>query len=65
MMMENGFLADSIGKIIGVGTGRGTGLLFMTIGLVNVIAALIAYRMPRLRRVEKEVPDAIAPNLSV
>lgn len=65
MMMENGLLADSIGKIIGVGTGRGTGLLFMTIGLVNVIAALIAYRMPRLRRVEKEVPDAIAPNLSV
>ncbi|MBE9145284.1 MFS transporter [Planktothrix mougeotii] len=60
MMKPDGLLADSIGKIIGVGTGRGIGLLFMLIGILNIVAALIAYRMPRLRRVEKEIPDAIA-----
>ncbi|WP_408969792.1 MFS transporter [Planktothrix sp.] len=60
MMKPDGFLADSIGKIIGVGAGRGTGLLFMLIGILNIVAVLVAYRMPRLRRVEKEIPDAIA-----
>jgi DHA3 family macrolide efflux protein-like MFS transporter len=32
----------------------------MLIGILNIVAALIAYQMPRLRRVEKEIPDAIA-----
>ncbi len=60
MMKPDGILADSVGKIIGVGVGRGTGLLFMLIGILNLVAVLVAYRMPRLRRVEKEIPDAIA-----
>jgi hypothetical protein len=60
MMKPGGLLADSIGQIIGVGAGRGSGLLFMLIGILNIVAALIAYQMPRLRRVEKEIPDAIA-----
>ncbi|MGL5134704.1 MAG: MFS transporter [Planktothrix sp.] len=59
MMKPGGLLADSIGQIIGVGAGRGSGLLFMLIGILNIVAALIAYQMPRLRRVEKEIPDAI------
>ena len=32
----------------------------MLIGILNIVAVLVAYRMPRLRRVEKEIPDAIA-----
>jgi MFS family permease len=64
MMKPDGLLADSVGKIIGVGAGRGTGLLFMLIGILNLVAVLVAYRMPRLRRVEKEIPDAISPSLS-
>lgn len=63
MMAPGGLLADSVGRIIGVGPGRGIALLFMVLGLVNIVASVIAYRTPRLRRVEKEIPDAIASNV--
>ncbi|MEL7034329.1 MAG: MFS transporter [Cyanobacteria bacterium J06592_8] len=63
MMAENGLLADSVGRVIGVGPGRGISLLLVILGLINVGASIIAYRTPRLRRVEKELPDAIAPNV--
>ncbi|MDY7021593.1 MAG: MFS transporter [Cyanobacteriota bacterium] len=63
MMAENGLLADSVGKVIGVGPGRGIALLFVILGLMNIVASIVAYRTPRLRRVEKELPDAIAPNV--
>ncbi|MEB3277684.1 MAG: MFS transporter [Lyngbya sp.] len=63
MMAENGLLADSLGKLIGVGPGRGIALLLILLGMVNIGASIIAYRTPRLRRVEKELPDAIASNV--
>lgn len=60
MMAEGGLLANTIvGEIVGVGPGRGIALLFALLGLINVVAVAIAYRTPRLRRVEKEIPDAI------
>jgi len=60
MMAEGGFLANTIvGKIVGVGDGRGIALLFALLGLMNIVAVAIAYHTPRLRRVEKELPDAI------
>ncbi|NEP45713.1 MAG: MFS transporter [Okeania sp. SIO2H7] len=60
MMVEGGLLADTIvGHIVGVGPGRGIALLFALLGMMNVVAVAIAYQNPRLRRVEKEVPDAI------
>ncbi|MEB3343185.1 MFS transporter [Okeania sp.] len=57
LMSENGILASSIGRIIGVGDGRGMALLFVLIGFLNIGAVLTAYRTPELRRVEKELPD--------
>lgn len=60
MMAEGGLLANTIiGQIVGVGPGRGIALLFALLGLMNLIAVAIAYHTPRLRRVEKELPDAI------
>ncbi len=60
MMAPGGLLANTIvGKIVGVGDGRGIALLFALLGLMNIVAVAIAYRTPRLRRVEKELPDAI------
>lgn len=58
-MAENGLLANSVGQIIGVGPGRGIALFFMLLGMLNIVATAIAYQTPRLRRVEKELPDAI------
>ena len=65
LMMEGGSLADSIGRIIGVGAGRGIGLLFIIMGFIIVLATLAAYLYPRLRRVEIELPDYVADDKPV
>ncbi|MDF2700303.1 MAG: macrolide transporter [Haloplasmataceae bacterium] len=41
MMQENGILADSIGKVIGTGEGRGIGLMIILAGILMVIVALV------------------------
>ncbi|MCL2932954.1 MAG: MFS transporter [Trichodesmium sp. MAG_R03] len=58
LMSENGILASSIGRIIGVGDGRGMALLFLLMGLLNIGAVLVAYRTPELRRLERELNDS-------
>jgi MFS transporter, DHA3 family, macrolide efflux protein len=59
LMASDGLLASSIGQIIGVGPGRGMGLLFMLMGMFTILATCIAYFYPRLRLVEDELPDVI------
>ena len=59
LLMPNGLLANSVGQLIGVGEGRGSAFLLILVGLTNICAAAIGYNTPRLRRVEKEIPDAI------
>jgi len=56
LMKVGGPLAGSIGQIIGVGAGRGTGLLFITSGLIIVLVSAVGYLFPSLRRVEDETP---------
>ena len=63
LMAENGLLADSIGKFIGVGFGQGIALLLILLGMVNLIAVAIACREPRLRNLETELPDRTQSNL--
>lgn len=60
MMKSDGVLAPSAGAIIGVGTGRGIGLIFVIIGLFIAFATAIGYAMPRIRHVEDELPDFMA-----
>ncbi len=62
LLKVGGPLAGSVGQIIGVGAGRGTGLLFISAGLFLVLASTIGYMFPRLRRVEEELP-AIKPEV--
>lgn len=59
LMAANGKLAGSIGQIIGVGTGRGVGLLFMIMGAISILISIGAYQFPRLRLLEDELPDQI------
>jgi MFS transporter, DHA3 family, macrolide efflux protein len=59
LMSADGLLSESIGKIIGVGPGRGIGFLFITLGALTVLITIIAYQYPRLRLVEVELPDKI------
>jgi hypothetical protein len=58
LMEEGGGLASSLGRVIGVGPGRGTALTFIMLGIIVVISTLIAFAHPRIRRLELEIPDA-------
>jgi MFS family permease len=60
LMVEGGALADSVGQVIGVGPGRGIGLLFVVMGALYSLASIGGALYPRLRRVELELPDAVA-----
>lgn len=59
LMRVGGPLAESVGEIIGVGPGRGAGLLFISAGLFLVLVSVIGYLYPHLRRVDDELPDAV------
>ncbi|MBD2772940.1 MFS transporter [Iningainema tapete] len=59
LMAANGFLAGSIGQIIGIGPGRGISLLFIVMEVLVILVTFVAYQYPRLRLVEDELPDVI------
>jgi DHA3 family macrolide efflux protein-like MFS transporter len=56
----DGSLANTVGRLTGVGPGRGIGFLFTIMGAITIVAALIAWSYPRLRNIETEIPDAVA-----
>jgi MFS transporter, DHA3 family, macrolide efflux protein len=63
LMAPDGLLAGSVGQLIGVGPGRGIGLMFIVMGTLTMIVTVVAYLYPRLRLVEDELPDAIPDEL--
>ncbi len=60
LLAPTGALAGTVGQIIGTGPGRGIGLLFIVLGLLTITGTWIAALNPRIRRIEQELPDAIA-----
>jgi len=65
LLRVNGSLAGSVGTILGVGPGRGIGLLYLTIGLICVGLAIGGYLYPRIRLVEDELPDRVGERAQV
>jgi MFS family permease len=63
MFVPGGALAGSVGRVIGVGEGRGVGFLFVLLGALVLVVVGLASFNPRLRRLESEIPDAetVAP----
>ena len=59
LMAPGGALADSVGSLIGVGPGRGIGLMYMIMGALLAITGVAGYMIPKLRNVERDIPDAI------
>ncbi|MCB9007024.1 MAG: MFS transporter [Ardenticatenaceae bacterium] len=59
MLELDGILASTVGKIIGVGSGRGIGFLLIVTGLINLIIMFFVYAHPRIRLIEDEIPDAL------
>jgi len=59
LLNPGGLLVNSVGRLIGVGPGRGIGLIFITLGILNAIVVIAGYLHPRIRQVESELPNAI------
>ncbi len=59
LLSTDGLLTGSVGLWIGVGPGRGSGLLFIVMGVAMTLVTLVSYRYPPLRRIEEELPDAL------
>ena len=57
LMAEGGVFAQILGKFVNTGMGQGVTLLLILLGIVNVLVVAIAYREPRLRHLETELPD--------
>jgi len=57
MLLTGGPLASSVGQVIGIGPGRGTGLLFVLVGTLPVAAAVLGYASRRLRTIDLSLPD--------
>jgi DHA3 family macrolide efflux protein-like MFS transporter len=59
LLAPGGPLAASVGRLIGVGKGRGIALLFIVLGALVLAVLAAAWRYPRLRGLESELPDAL------
>jgi DHA3 family macrolide efflux protein-like MFS transporter len=58
-MATDGVLAGYLGGIIGVGPGRGIGLMVIIMGVFIAAVAGMCFLYPRLRHVEDELPDMV------
>ncbi|RUT08768.1 hypothetical protein DSM106972_008210 [Dulcicalothrix desertica PCC 7102] len=59
LLTPSGALANTIGLLIGVGKGRGIGLIFILLGAFIMLVTVTAYQYPRLRLIEDELRDCI------
>jgi DHA3 family macrolide efflux protein-like MFS transporter len=59
LLAAHGPLAGTLGRMIGVGPGRGIGLLFITLGALMVAAVILAFAYKPLWNVERELPDRL------
>ncbi|MFJ6194823.1 amino acid adenylation domain-containing protein [Micromonospora sp. NPDC092111] len=58
MLLPDGALAGTVGAVLGVGPGRGHGLLYVLFGVCIALTALVSLATPALARFDDEVPDA-------
>jgi MFS family permease len=57
-MSAHGVYAGTVGRVLGVGPGRGMGLLIVILGMVSLLATLASFATSRVRRLERDLPDA-------
>lgn len=59
LMLPGGALANTfLGGLLGVGPGRGVGLMFVGAGLLLIVASAVAWSNRHIRFIETELPDA-------
>lgn len=57
LLLADGQLAGSVGQLIGVGPGRGIGLMFIVIGLLLILLTLAGMVYPALQQIESSEQD--------
>lgn len=58
LLLPSGALASTVGRVLGVGPGRGMGLMMVLMGATIVVLASLALARGGLLRLEEELPDA-------
>lgn len=58
LLAPGGALAGSVGRVVGVGPGRGIGLMYLLVSTLMIAITALLYANPRVRRLEDEIPDA-------
>lgn len=53
LLVDGGVLADSVGKIIGTGSGRGTGFLIIIAGILLCATSVILYNLKSVKKLEQ------------
>jgi MFS transporter, DHA3 family, macrolide efflux protein len=60
LMAEGGALAAGpLGQLLGVGPGRGIGLMFLAGGVLLALVSALAWSSPRIRNIETDLPDLL------
>jgi len=63
LMVRGGALSGVFGPVLGVGPGRGIGLMYLLFAVAMALLVLIALRTPVLARFDEQVPDAAPDDL--
>jgi DHA3 family macrolide efflux protein-like MFS transporter len=63
LLAVHGPLAGTLGRVIGVGPGRGIGLLFIALGLLLATAVVLAFAYKPLWNLERDLPDRLPDGL--
>jgi DHA3 family macrolide efflux protein-like MFS transporter len=58
LFLSYGKAENFLGVVLGTGPGRGIALFFIILSIFLAVSSLIGYGNPRLRNLEKELPDA-------
>jgi hypothetical protein len=57
LLMPQGLLASTLGRLSGVGPARGAGLFLALTGLVTLVVTTIVFSLPSVRQIEDGLPD--------
>ena len=63
LLAPGGALAGPVEQVIGVGSGRGIGLVYIVVGLAIAALTAVGLRTTRLGRFDADVPDAAPDDL--
>lgn len=63
-MRSGGDGAAAFGWLVGTGPGAGMGLVFVIVGVLGVMVAVLGYAAPGIRHLESVLPDADIPDIT-